>query len=64
MGFLLNVIINFKIWNNELEESHLDNFYYEREWRTTNNVNFQLEDIVLIIPKNYKKRFKEDFPEY
>lgn len=63
--FLINVFSHFKVWNNSLEENHPDNYYFEREWRATNNINFQLSDIVMIIiPKTCEKQFKIDFPEY
>ena len=65
LNFLINLFSHFKVWDDDLEDHDLDNYYFEREWRTTNNINFKLSDvIVIIIPKNYEKQFKLDFPEY
>ena len=64
-NFLINLFIHFKIWNNNLEDNDPENYYFEREWRATNNINFQLSDVVMIIiPEKCMKQFKEDFPEY
>ena len=63
--FLVNLFSHFKVWNNNLEDDELHNYYFEREWRTTNNINFQLSDIVMIIlPEKYENQFKINFPEY
>ena len=65
LNFLINLFSHFKVWNNNLEDNDLGNYYFEREWRATNNINFQLSDIVVVIlPKNCEKQFKLDFPEY
>src|SRR5574344_2613114 len=63
--FLADVFSHFKVWNSYLEDNDPDNYYFEREWRAINNVDFQLSDILtIIIPKSYEKRLREDFPEY
>lgn len=63
--FLINVFSHFKVWNTNLEEKHPENFYFEREWRATNNINFQSSDIVrIIIHRSYEEQFNIDFPEY
>jgi hypothetical protein len=65
LHFLINVSSHFKPWNDKLEETDPNNFYYEREWRALNNINFSLSDIkVICLPKSYIKRFKEDFSDY
>lgn len=65
LNFLINVFSHFKVWNNNLGDSDFDNYYFEREWRATNNINFQLSDIIkVILPENKEKQFKLDFPEY
>jgi hypothetical protein len=65
LNFLINLFSHFKVWNNNLEDNDPGNYYFEREWRATNNINFQLSDIVVVIlPKNCEKQFKLDFPEY
>lgn len=63
--FLTDVFSHFKVWNNYLEDNDPDNYYFEREWRAINNIDFQLSDILtIIIPKSYEKRLREDLPEY
>lgn len=63
-NFLINMFSHLKVWNNKLEDHDPDNYYFEREWRTTNNINFQLSDVVMIIiPEKCVKQFKIDFPE-
>ena len=62
--FLVNVFSHFKVWNNNLDEHDPDNYYFEREWRATNNINFQSSDVVnIIIPEKCIKQFEIDFPE-
>lgn len=64
-NFLINLFSHFKVWNNNLEDNDPDNYYFEREWRATNNINFQSSDVVkIIIPEKCVKQFKTDFPEY
>ena len=62
--FLFNLFSHFKVFNNNLEDNDPDNYYFEREWRATNNINFKLLDVVkVILPENKKKQFEFDFPE-
>lgn len=63
--FLIHVFSHFKVWNSDLKDNDPNNYYFEREWRAINNVDFKLSDILtIIIPKDYEQRLKEDFPEY
>jgi hypothetical protein len=63
--FLINLFSHFKVWNNTLKENDPNNYYFEREWRATNNINFRLSDVrVIIIPEDYENKFELDFPEY
>lgn len=65
LKFLINIFSHLKPWNDRLSENDPDNFYYEREWRTLNNVNFALSDIkVICLPIKYIDQFKRDFPSY
>ena len=65
LDFLINLFGHLKIWNNNLEEHDPNNYYFEREWRASNNIDFQLSDVlVIIIPKDYENKFKLNFPEY
>lgn len=62
--FLVNVFSHFKVWNNSLDDDNPHNYYFEREWRATNNINFQSSDVVnIIIPEKCIKQFEIDFPE-
>jgi hypothetical protein len=65
LNFLINVFSHFKPWNDKLDATNPNNFYYEREWRALNNINFALSDVEIIcVPKNFIGRFKRDFPDY
>lgn len=48
-----------------LEESDARNFYMEREWRVLHEVVFTIEEVTrVVIPEQYARRFRVDFPEY
>ncbi|HNW80540.1 MAG TPA: abortive infection system antitoxin AbiGi family protein [Methanoregulaceae archaeon] len=65
LKFLVNIFSHLKPWDDSLDESDPKNFYYEREWRTLNNVDFNLSDIEIIcIPEEFKEKFSRDFPAY
>jgi len=65
LNFLINVCSHFKPWNDMLDDTDPNNFYYEREWRALNNINFALSDVKIIcLPKIFIERFKNDFPDY
>jgi hypothetical protein len=52
-------------YDHSLPEDHPDNYYFEREWRMLDNLNFTLDDVKRIfIPENYSKQFQKDLPEY
>lgn len=54
-----------KMFDPFLGDEHVDNFYFEREWRVVGKVCFKLEDIQSIfIPEVFAKRFREDVSEY
>lgn len=70
----LRKVRQFMIWhwfsylqffNDSLPDEDEDNYYFEREWRTINNINFRIEDIRrVILPRDYAKRFRSDIPDY
>jgi hypothetical protein len=63
--FLIDVFSHFKVWNSDLDDEDSKNYYFEREWRVIDNVDFQLSDILkIIIPRCFEKRLRDDFPEY
>jgi hypothetical protein len=63
--FLINIFSYLKPWDDSLGEIDPRNFYFEREWRALNNINFNILDIkVICLPKSYKKVFYNDFPLY
>lgn len=55
-----------KVFDETLPDDDPDNYYMEREWRCTHNIQFQLSDIKKIYLKNkkYKAGFSKYFPEY
>jgi len=55
-----------KIFDETLPNDDPDNYYMEREWRCTHNIEFGLSDIKKIYLKNeqYKDDFIKYFPEY
>lgn len=55
-----------KVFDATLSPDDPDNYYMEREWRSIENINFELSDILKIyLPcENYKKRFMKEFPTY
>jgi hypothetical protein len=64
LNFMINIFSHFKPWNDKLEDTDPNNFYYEREWRALNNIKFSLSDIEKIcIPNNFIERFNKDFPD-
>lgn len=64
--FLDFYIFSFiKSWELKDDENDDENYYYEREWRIVGNIEFNLCDVErIIIPKDYSKRFREDFSSY
>ena len=48
-----------------LSERHPDNFYMEREWRTMDDVQFNLAHVCrIILPRNWAPRLRTEIPEY
>ncbi len=65
LQFLITVFSHFKPWNDQLDDKDPSNFYFEREWRALNNINFSLSDIAIVcVPENFIDRLKKDFPDY
>lgn len=49
----------------ERSDDDKDNFYMEREWRSLNNIHFEIKDIErIIIPKSFAQIFRNDIPDY
>lgn len=56
---------HLKVFDPCLGDEHVDNFYFEREWRVVGGVYFKLEDIQSIfIPDIFAKRFRNDVGKY
>lgn len=54
-----------KPFSTSLPDEHPENVYMEREWRILGNLQFALDDVVrVILPKQYRKRFREDSPHF
>ena len=53
-----------KFFDHSLPEDHPDNYYFEREWRMLDNLNFTIGDVKRVfIPEKYAEKFRRDFPE-
>jgi hypothetical protein len=54
-----------KCFDPNLDESHRENFYMEREWRVVGNVPFKLSDPSrVLVPEEFGGRLKADVPDY
>jgi hypothetical protein len=54
-----------KFFDHHLSEDHLENYYFEREWRVIGNIQFTIDDIRrVLIPEIYSKQFRHDYPNY
>ncbi len=51
-----------KVFDETLSDDDPDNYYMEREWRCTHNIEFTLSDIKKIYLKN--KQYRDDFVRY
>lgn len=62
---LLNVLPHLKCFDSSLEESHLDNYYMEREWRVHGEVRFTMADVErLLFPRRYAETIRLLVPDY
>ncbi len=61
-----NQMAYVKLYDATLPDSHPENYYMEREWRSLNNITFSLGDIKTIyLPSDeYQERFIQEFPGY
>ena len=66
IGFLeINILSHLKFFDHGLHDADPENFYMEREWRVSQNVEFRLDDIQrIIIPAAFSRRFRMAFPDY
>ncbi len=63
--FAFDIFSFMKFFDHRLPDDHEDNHYFEREWRITGNLRFQLDDVRrVIIPEDFEKRFRLDAPDY
>ncbi len=57
-----HIFAHIKPFNGKLDDHDKDNFYMEREWRMTSNLNFKLEDVRrVILPEKYVENLRRDF---
>ena len=60
-----HVFSYIKFFDHNYPDNHIENYYFEREWRVIGNIKFSIEDVMrILIPQNYAKRFRKDCPEY
>jgi len=66
MSAIATQLAYVKLFDASLPDDHIDNYYMEREWRSSNNISFSLNDIktVYLPTKEFKQRFLDEFPEY
>ena len=66
MSFLkFNVFGFMKFFKHDYPDDSKKNYYMEREWRLIGNLKFDLMKVCrIIIPKEYARRFRKDFPDY
>jgi hypothetical protein len=61
----LSLLSHLKFFDHRLPDDHPHNYYMEREWRTTQDVSFDLIDIQrIIIPTRFSRRFRNAFKTY
>jgi len=61
----ISVLSHLKFFDHRLVDEHKNNFYMEREWRTSKDVEFALPDIQrIIIPTRFARRFRAAFKDY
>jgi hypothetical protein len=61
----INILSHLKFFNPRLPDDDDNNFYMEREWRVSRDVQFSLSDIQrIIVPARFGRRFRKDFSEF
>lgn len=54
-----------KFYDHALPDAHIDNYYFEREWRVVGNVKFNISDVRnVLLPQEKEIEFRADFPQY
>ena len=54
-----------KFFDHNLNDTHPDNYYFEREWRVLGNLMFSLNNVTTVfVPSSYEFRLRQDFPKY
>ncbi|MDB5052449.1 MAG: hypothetical protein JWM44_499 [Bacilli bacterium] len=55
----------FKFYDHNKIDDDIDNFYMEREWRSLERIEFEIQDIKrIVIPSTFIKKFFRDMPNY
>ena len=63
-NFEKELLAFIKPFNSELDESHPENFYMEREWRKLGNIIFDLRDVrIIVVAEGYKERLERQYPD-
>ena len=61
----VHILSHLIFFNHKLHDIHEENFYMEREWRVSRDVQFTLGDVQrIIIPVRFSRRLRRDFPKY
>ncbi len=63
--FLKRFLCFLKFWKVSKNDSDVENYYLEREWRVYGGINFVLDDVKrIIIPSQFSKLLRTDLPGY
>jgi hypothetical protein len=63
--FGFHIFSFIKCFDSTKTESHLENYYMEREWRMLGNLSFTKNDVCrILVPEKYAVRIRADIPDY
>jgi hypothetical protein len=61
----MHMLSHLKFFDAKLEDWEDDNYYFEREWRISQDVKFRLGDVWrVILPPDFSRQFRRDFERY
>lgn len=63
--FNFHIFSFVKFFDSNKDDGDPDNYYMEREWRSLERIEFEVNDVTrIILPSSYIKRFFQDIPDY
>lgn len=61
----MHVLSHLKFFNPKLDDWDKAHYYFEREWRVSQDVRFKLNDVWrVILPPEFSRQFRRDFSKY